>query len=99
MKGSDKAIVMGVIMAIVLVAFYAKVLSPKREKASALQKENTELQANVEQQKQAAACGEDSPGHFPPYRGHLAVMGRAVPADAGTAPLLVQLNGIPSHND
>jgi len=99
MKGSDKAIVMGVIMAIVLVAFYAKVLSPKREKASALQKENTELQANVEQQKQAAAFGEDARRHFASYYGHLVVMGKAVPADADTASLLVQLNGIASHND
>src|SRR3954454_2699786 len=99
MKGSDKAIVMGVIMAIVLVAFYAKVLSPKREKASALQKENTELQANVEQQKQAAAFGEDARRHFASSYGHFVLMGKVLPSDPAPASFLFQLNGIASHND
>ena len=36
MKGSDKAVVLGVVMAVVLGAFYFMVLSPKREKASSL---------------------------------------------------------------
>ena len=98
MKGSDKAIVMGVIMAIVLVAFYVKVLSPKREKASSLQKDIAELQVNLDQQKQAAAFGEDARRHFPTYYGHLVVMGKAVPADSDTASLLVQLNGIAERN-
>ena len=33
MKGSDKAIVLGVVMVVVLGAFYFMALSPKREKA------------------------------------------------------------------
>jgi Tfp pilus assembly protein PilO len=99
MKGSDKAIVMGVIVAIVLGVFYVKVLSPKREKASVLQKDITELQASVDQQNQAAAFGEDARRHFATYYGRLVVMGKAVPADGDTASLLVQLNGIANHND
>jgi Tfp pilus assembly protein PilO len=94
MKGSDKAIVMGVIMAIVLGVFYLKVLSPKREKASALQKDIAHLQTDVEQQKQAAAFGEDARRHFPAYYGRLVVMGKAVPSDADSASLLVELNTI-----
>jgi Tfp pilus assembly protein PilO len=94
MKGSDKAIVLGVIMAVVLAVFYFKVLSPKREKASALSKDITTLQTQVDQQKQAAAFGEDARRHFPTYYGRLVVMGKAVPAEADSSSLVVQLNTI-----
>jgi Tfp pilus assembly protein PilO len=94
MKGSDKAIVLGVIMAVVLLGFYVKVLSPKREKASSLSKDITTLQTQVDQQKQAAMFGEDARQHFPAYYGRLVVMGKAVPADADTGSLLVQLNSV-----
>jgi len=94
MKGSDKAVVLGVIMAVVLAGFYFKVLSPKREKASALEADIATLQTQVDQQKQAAAFGEDARSHFATYYGRLVVMGKAVPADADTASLLVQLNAI-----
>lgn len=92
MKGSDKAVVMGVVVAIVLAGFYFKVLSPKREKASALSKEIIELQAQVDEQEQLAQFGEDARQHFPSYYGRLVVLGKAVPANADTPSLLVQLN-------
>jgi len=91
-KGSDKAVVMGVIVAVVLAGFYFKVLSPKREKASSLSKEITELQAQVDEQKQLAQFGEDARQHFPSYYGRLVVLGKAVPSNADTPSLLVQLN-------
>jgi Tfp pilus assembly protein PilO len=91
-KGSDKAVVMGVIVAVVLAGFYFKVLSPKREKASALSKEITELQAQVDEQEQLAQFGEDARQHFPSYYGRLVVLGKAVPSNADTPSLLVQLN-------
>ncbi len=92
MKGSDKAIVMGVICAVVLAGFYFKVLSPKREKASSLSKDITELQAQVDEQQQLAQFGEDARKHFPSYYGRLVVLGKAVPSNADTPSLLVQLN-------
>jgi len=91
-KGSDKAVVMGVIVAVVLAGFYFKVLSPKREKASALSKEIIELQAQVDEQEQLAQFGEDARQHFPSYYGRLVVLGKAVPSNADTPSLLVQLN-------
>jgi len=94
MKGSDKAIVLGVVMAIVLLGFYVKVLSPKREKATSLSKEITELQANVDTQKQTADFAEDARRHFPTYYGRLVVLGKAVPADADTPSLLVEVNSV-----
>ncbi|MFL5906488.1 MAG: hypothetical protein ACJ75Z_02680 [Solirubrobacterales bacterium] len=94
MKGSDKAVVLGVLVAVVLAGFYFKVLSPKREKASSLSKEITELQVNVDQQKQTADFAEDARRHFPTYYGRLVVLGKAVPADADTPSLLVAVNSV-----
>jgi Tfp pilus assembly protein PilO len=83
---------MGVICAVVLALFYFKVLSPKREKASSLSKDITELQAQVDEQKQLAQFGEDARQHFPRYYGRLVVLGKAAPATADTPSLLVELN-------
>ena len=94
MKGSDKAIVFGVVMAVILGVFYFKVLSPKRHEASSLKHDVADLQAQVDQQKQAANFGEDARQHFPEYYSHLVVLGKAVPADADSASLLVELNSI-----
>jgi Tfp pilus assembly protein PilO len=99
MKGSDKAIVLGVIMAVVLGFFYLKVLSPKREKASALKKDISTLQAQVDQQKQATLFAQDARQHFPTLYGRLVVMGKAVPADSDSASLLVQLNSIANRTN
>jgi Tfp pilus assembly protein PilO len=70
------------------------VLSPKRDEASKLSEEVTQLETEIDQQKQAAAFAEDARRHFPAYYGRLVVMGKAVPADADTASLLVELNSI-----
>jgi Tfp pilus assembly protein PilO len=93
-KGSDKAIVMGVIVAVFLAGFYFKVLSPKREEAATLKQEITQLQAQVDEQKQVADFAEDARRHFPAYYGRLVVLGKAVPSGADTPSLLVQLNSI-----
>jgi Tfp pilus assembly protein PilO len=93
-KGSDKAIVMGVVVAVVLAVFYFKALAPKREKASSLSTEITELQAKVDEQKQAANFAEDARRQFPTYYGRMVVLGKAVPADADTSSLLVELNSV-----
>jgi Tfp pilus assembly protein PilO len=91
-KGSDKAVVMGVIVAVVLAGFYLKVVSPKRQEASSLSKDITQLQAQVDEQHQLAQFAEDARQHFPAYYGRLVVLGKAVPSDADTPSLLVQLN-------
>src|SRR3954451_7776048 len=92
MKGSDKAVVFGVVMAIILAAFYVKVVSPKREKASTLGKDITSLQSQVDEQENNAQLGEAARQQFPAYYGRLVLLGKAVPAQADTPSLLVQLN-------
>jgi Tfp pilus assembly protein PilO len=97
-KGSDKAVVLGVIMAVILAGFYFKVLGPKREEASSLKKDIGDLQAQVDQQKQVADFAEDARKRFPAYYGRLVVLGKAVPASADTSSLLVELNSIANRS-
>ena len=94
MKGTDKAVVLGVLMALVLGGFYLKVLSPKRSEASSLKKDLTELQSQIDQQKQVADFAADARKHFPQYYGRLVVLGKAVPGGADTSSLLVEVNSI-----
>jgi Tfp pilus assembly protein PilO len=99
MKGSDKAVVLGVVMAVVLGAFYFMVLSPKREKASSLGDEVTALKGQVATQQQAAQFGEQARQEFPAFYGRLVVMGKAVPDQADSASLLVQLSSLAHRTD
>ena len=99
MKGSDKAIVLGVVMAVVLAVFYLKVLSPKREEASSLGEDINKLESQIDEQKQTAQYGEQARHQFPTYYGRLVVLGKAVPARADTASLMVQLSGIAHRTD
>jgi Tfp pilus assembly protein PilO len=94
MKGSDKTVVFGVVMAIILAAFYFKVVSPERAKVSSLGKDVTTLQGQVDQQKQNAQVGETARQNFPAYYGRLVVLGKAVPGQADTASLLVELSAV-----
>src|SRR3954451_16326070 len=98
MKGSDKAIVMGVLMAVVLAVFYFKVLGPKRDQASALKQDIAKLSDSVDQERHTADYAEDAKQHFPVYYGRIVAMGKAAPAQADTASLLVQLNTV-SHSN
>jgi Tfp pilus assembly protein PilO len=94
MKGSDKAIVLGVVMAVVLVGFYLTVLAPKRNQASQLGKDVDALKAQVAQQEQTAQFGEQARNDFPLYYGRLVVLGKAVPDQADTSSLMVELSAI-----
>jgi Tfp pilus assembly protein PilO len=96
-KGSDKAVVLGVIVAVVLAGFYFKVLSPKREKASSLNKDIAALEVKVAEQEVAASFAEDARQHFPAYYGRLVVLGKAVPSTGEQSSLLVELNSLAHH--
>ena len=99
MRGSDKAVVLGVLMVIVLGVFYFKVLAPKRQEASSLKKDVASLNSQITQQQQTAQYGEQARQQFPSFYGHLVVLGKAVPARADTASLLVQLDSIANHSN
>jgi hypothetical protein len=94
MKGSDKAVVLGVVIALILGVFYLKVLSPKRDEAASLKKSIADLQGQVDTQRAAADAGEAARQNYPVYYGRLVSMGKAAPAGADTSSLLVQLNHV-----
>ena len=101
MKMSDKAIVFGVLVGVLAIGFYLMLLAPKREKASQLNDQISQLHASISQQEQVASFAEQARKEFPRYYGRLVVLGKAVPQQADTASMLVQLNTIAgdSHVD
>lgn len=94
MKGTDRAIVISLLAAGLLGAFYFMVLSPKREEASKLGEEVVALEAAVTEQEQTAIFAEEARKDFPKYYGRMVVLGKAVPQAADSASLLVELTSI-----
>jgi Tfp pilus assembly protein PilO len=94
MKLTDKAIVFGVLVGVLAIGFYLMVLSPKRQKASELNDQIDQLNASISQQQQVASFAEDARKEFPRYYGRLVVLGKAVPQQADTGSMLVQLGTI-----
>jgi Tfp pilus assembly protein PilO len=91
-KASDRGIIVGVAVVVLAVLFYMTVLGPKRKQASELGSQIDSLNASISQQEQVASFGEQARRDFPRYYGRLVLMGKAVPQDADTSSLLVQLN-------
>src|SRR5918994_1209752 len=98
-KGNDKTIF--VIVGVVVLAglFWMMAISPKREEASKLDKEAEDLRAQVSLQQQTAVFGEQARREFPEYYGRLVTLGKAVPEQADSASLMIQLNDIAGVND
>lgn len=94
MKAADRAIFLGVGVVLLAAAFYFMVLAPKRDRAAELDQEITALEAQVSQQEQVAAFAEQAREDFPEYYGRLVVLGKAVPEEADSASLLIQLSDI-----
>jgi Tfp pilus assembly protein PilO len=99
MKVSDKAIVFGVLIGALAIGFYLMLLAPKREKATELNGQIDQLHASISQEEQVASFAEQARKDFPRYYGRLVVLGKAVPQQADTASLLVQLNSIAGRNN
>ena len=94
MKPSDRAIIFGVGLAALAIGFYLLVLGPKRDQASELGSQVDDLHASISQQQQVADFAEQARRDFPRYYGRLVVLGKAVPAQADTSSMLVQLNSV-----
>ena len=75
-----------------VIAFWLLMLAPKRQEASDLETEATDLQARVDEQEQAAAQAEAARHDFPRAYRRLVVLGKAAPEDDDTSSLLVQLD-------
>ncbi len=98
MKMSDKAIVFGVLVGALAVGFYLMLLAPQRQKATELHDQIDQLHASISQEEQVASFAEQARKDFPRYYGRLVVLGKAVPQQADTASMLVQLNTLAGRN-
>lgn len=94
MKGSERAIIFGVAVAALAIGFYLLALGPKRDKASELGNQISDLHASISTAEQQASYGEQARKAFPRFYGRMVVLGKAVPAESDTASMLVQLNSI-----
>lgn len=98
MKGNQGMIVSGAILAVLALAFYMLILSPKRSEVSDLDSEITSLKSSIAEQDQVIAFGEQARKEFPRDYGRLVVLGKAVPEQSDTASLMIELNSIAARN-
>lgn len=94
MRSNERTIIVAVAIVALAAAFYLLVLGPKRDKASELTSQIDQLNGSISAAEQQASYGEQARQEFPKYYGRMVVLGKAVPGEADTASLLVQLNGI-----
>ncbi len=76
------------------IAFWLLLLSPKREKVDELTAQTDQLTAEVATEQQRAALAAEAKENFPANYQQLVLLGKAVPAEAATPSLLVQLDGV-----
>jgi Tfp pilus assembly protein PilO len=91
MTTRDKAILVGLPIVALALAFWFLILAPKREEASTLGDEVAALESEVAEHEQIANAAEQSRLSFPRNYRRLVVLGKAVPEDSDTSSLLVQL--------
>jgi len=94
MKRTDLSIVAGVGMLALIAAFWFVVLSPKRTEANDLATQVTELEASVAAQEQLASTAVEAEESYDENYHRMVVLGKAVPKEADTASLLVEVQGI-----
>lgn len=94
MSTNDRSILLIIPVIAALVAFWMLALSPKRDEASKLDTQISELEGSVAGQQEAAQQGLEARKSFRRDYQRLVVMGKAVPVDDETASMLVQLNRI-----
>jgi Tfp pilus assembly protein PilO len=94
MTEQTKIALVVVAMVVLAGAFWFLLLSPKREKSSELSEQISALTTEVSQAKQQAATALVAKKSFADDYRQLVVLGAAVPAEADTPSLLVQLNGL-----
>ncbi|HJZ36212.1 MAG TPA: hypothetical protein VJ204_08060 [Solirubrobacterales bacterium] len=88
-----------VVVAMIALAggFWILLLSPKRDKANELSAQVSALTNEVASARQEAATALVAKKNFASDYRQLVVLGAAVPAEAATPSLLVQLNGLSNH--
>jgi len=91
---SSRVIVAMLVLAVAAGAFWALLLSPKREEASELSEKVTQQQSSLALAQSQVSEGTAARKEFPSDYHQLVVLGKAVPAGEDTSSLLVELNRI-----
>ena len=99
MKSSDRTILVFIVIAGLIAAFWFLLLSPKRQQASELETKVDELQTQVSEAETAAAAGEEAKEGFEGNYRRLVSLGKAVPKDAETSSLLLQMETLSKRAD
>lgn len=96
LEGKTKNAVLGAMLGVVAlaIAFWMLALSPKRDEAKKLGAQVEKLEGSLSQHRAEVAAGEEARRDFPVAYRKLVVLGKAVPAEAESASLLVQVNRI-----
>jgi Tfp pilus assembly protein PilO len=99
MSESTKTAVAVLAVIALAAAFWLLLLAPKRDKANELSAQTTALKAEVASEAQASVEAVAAKQKFPGLYRQMVLLGKAVPAEAATPSLLVQLNGIGKSTD
>jgi Tfp pilus assembly protein PilO len=99
MNPTNRLVAAAVAVALLAVAFWMMLLSPKREEEKKLGAQVERLEASLAQHEAEVAQGEEAREEFPADYQHLVVLGKAVPGDDDVASLLVQLNRLANGAD
>lgn len=94
MSSSNRLIVSILVIAALAIGFWVLALSPKREKASELGQQVSQLNISLAEAEGAANEAKIARHSFPTDYRQLVVLGQAVPAEDETSSLLVELNHI-----
>jgi Tfp pilus assembly protein PilO len=97
MNAGNRIIVAMLAVAVLVVAFWMLLLSPKRSEVSKLDGQVTRQEQSLSLHREEVQRGLDAERAFPQEYQQLVVLGKAAPADDDTASLLVQLNRIAGH--
>jgi Tfp pilus assembly protein PilO len=97
-RRNELTIGIAVLVVGLLVGFWLLVLAPKRQEASTLKDDVSQLQSELDQAEQAAAAGEQAKESFPVDYRKLVVLGKAVPKDADQSSLLLQLEKLANRS-
>jgi Tfp pilus assembly protein PilO len=91
MKATDRAIVLGILILGLVVAFWLLVLAPKRAEVSDLDGQISDLRTSLASAEQTAAAAEQAQDDYASNYHDLVVLGKAVPPEEDTSSLLVQI--------
>jgi Tfp pilus assembly protein PilO len=93
-SSSNRTIAIVLVLVATAVAFWVLAISPKRDEASKLDAQASELKTSLAQHEAEVAEAEAAKKEFPVAYQRLVVVGKAVPGGDETASLLVQMNRI-----